>query len=174
MAATDTHVRRASDLMQQSFTSLAAGDLEGLGRVWDDRSTADFIALDLELNGRAQLQAFFREVFAALPDLRFTIEAVHDVDERTAVGQWRLQGTFSGGPFQGIEPTGKRVDLRGIDVMRFEGSILRHNAVYYDSLSFARQVGLLPMADSAGDRAILAAFNLLTRIRAALRSLFRR
>lgn len=41
----------------------------------------------------------------------------------------------------GIEVTG-RAALRGIDVMRFEGGVLRHKDVYYDGLTFARQVRL--------------------------------
>ena len=74
-----------------------------------------------------------------------------------------MTGTFAGGPFQGTEPTGKRVELRGVDVMVFESDLLRHNVVYYDGLSFARQIGLLPSTDSLADRGMTAAFNTLTR-----------
>lgn len=170
MTATEGATRAASELMRASFDAIAAQDLERLAAVWDDRSTDVFLALGIEVTGVTELRAFFAELFTAVPDLQFTVEAIHDVDETTAVGQWRIQGTFSGGPFQGIEPTGRPVDLRGIDVMRFEGGVLRHNDVYYDGLTFARQVGLLPAADSAADRAMLAGFNALTKARDAVRS----
>jgi hypothetical protein len=80
-----------------------------------------------------------------------------------------MSGTFCGGAFQGIEPTGKHVKLRGIDVMRFGGHKLRHNDIYYDGLSFARQIGMLPAAHSAGDRAMTTAFNLAVKARKAVR-----
>ena len=101
-------------------------------------------------------------------------EDVHAVSDDVAVGQWRMSGTFSGGAFQGIEPTGKHLELRGIDVMRFEGDVLRHNDVYYDGLSFARQIGMLPTANSAGDRAMMSAFNAATKARHAVRTRFGR
>lgn len=174
MATTDTEPRRAAELMREAFDAIAAKDLDRLAEVWDERTTDNFIALGSEVTGRDDLRAFFAETFTALPDLEFSTEAIHDVDEHTAVGQWRLRGTFSGGPFQGIEPTGKPIDLRGIDVMRFEGGVLRHNDVYYDGLAFARQVGLLPPADSTADRAMLAGFNALTKAKAAVRDQLRR
>lgn len=103
--------RRAADLMRDAFEGLAAKDLDRLAEIWDHRTTDNFVALQLEVIGEADLRAFFEEVFTALPDLQFTTEQIHDVHENTAVGQWRLCGTFSGGPFQGIEPTGKHTKM---------------------------------------------------------------
>ena len=159
----------AAALMDRAFDAIAARDLDRLAEIWDERSTDVFVALDLTVTGEADLRLFFGELFAAVPDLEFTTEDVHAVSDDVAVGQWRMSGTFSGGPFQGIEPTGRRVVLRGIDVMRFENGVLRHNDVYYDGLAFARQVGLLPAADSAADRAMLSAFNAVTKARDAVR-----
>jgi hypothetical protein len=93
--------------------------------------------------------------------------------EGVAVGEWTLRGTFSGGPFRGIEPTGRRVELRGVDVMEFEGGLLRRNTVYYDGLAFARQVGMLPSEGTAADRAVVAGFNALTRVRRRVQELRR-
>ena len=158
-----TPSRRAADLMQESFAALAAKDLGRLATFWDERTIDVVNPLQLEMVGAAALRAFFEELFAAVPDLQFEVETVHDVDEHTAIGQWRLAGTFSGGRFQGIEPTGKRIELRGVDVMVFERDLLRHNDVYYDGLSFARQIGLLPSTNSLADRGMTTAFNTVTR-----------
>jgi steroid delta-isomerase-like uncharacterized protein len=160
----------ATELMQQAFEAIAAGDIDGLVPLWDERTLDVFVALGLEVVGRADLRAFFEQMFAAVPDLEFVVEEILEVDETVAVGQWHLTGTFSGGPFQGIEPTGRRLDLRGIDVMRFDGGILRRNDIYYDGLSFARQIGMLPSADSSADRGMRHAFNTLTRSRRRVRS----
>jgi predicted ester cyclase len=163
-----TDVRTAADLMHEEYSAVTAMELDRLERLWDDHSVQVFIPLQLEIVGAPALRTFFAELFTAMPDLRFVPEAIHPVDEHTAIGQWWLTGRFSGGPFQGIEPTGRRMQLRGIDVMRFDEGHLRSNEVYYDGLSFARQVGLLPPARSAADRAMLAAFNTRTRVRGAV------
>lgn len=166
--ATET-TSNAATLMGRAFDAIATRDLDELAQIWDEDSTDVFVALDLTVTGEGELRLFFGELFTAVPDLNFTTEAIHETSDDVAVGQWRMSGTFSGGPFQGIEPTGKHLTLRGIDVMRFEGGVLRHNDVYYDGLSFARQIGLLPDADSGADRALLSAFNAATKARQAVK-----
>ena len=86
----------------------------------------------------------------------------------TAVVEWRMRGTFNGAPFQGIEPTGKQVELRGVDVMRIENDRIAHNTAYYDGMDFARQIGMMPAQDSAGERAMIGAFNAVTKLRGRL------
>ena len=162
--------RSAADQMAAEFDAIAERDLERLSEFWHDQTTEVFHALDVVLVGRDVIRPFFAELFTAVPDLDFRTEAIHGVDDRIAVGQWRILGTFAGGPFQGIEPTGRPVDLHGIDVMRFAGDgRLDHNDVYYDGLTFARQIGMLPTADSRGERGMRAVFNAVTRVRRSLR-----
>ena len=84
------------------------------------------------------------------------------------MAQWHVAGTFDGGPFQGIEATGRRVEINGVDVMDVADGLVRHNTIYYDGASFARQIGMLPRKDSAAERAVLRAFNVATKARAAL------
>ncbi|HEV3287572.1 MAG TPA: ester cyclase, partial [Streptosporangiaceae bacterium] len=67
-------------------------------------------------------------------------------------------------PFQGIEPTGRRVEIRGVDVMEVAEGLVQHNTIYYDGATFARQVGLLPGLGSRADKAMLAAFNAKTTL----------
>jgi predicted ester cyclase len=78
--------------------------------------------------------------------------------------QWHLSGTHSGGPFQGIEATGRRVELDGMDhfVMRDGKSV--SNFIVFDQLQFARQIGFLPEDGSAADRAAKGAFNAKNRL----------
>jgi hypothetical protein len=64
-----------------------------------------------------------------------------------------------------VEPTGKHVEVRGVDVMEIAEGKVRHNTIYYDGASFLRQIGMLPKAGSGADRAVLAAFNAGTRLR---------
>ena len=41
------------------------------------------------------------------------------------------------------EPTGKRVEWDGLDVIPFEDGLVKRKDVYSDSVSILRQVGLL-------------------------------
>ena len=140
---------------------------------WSERTVDHFLALGVSATGAAELEAFFRELFEAVPDATMPIEQVTaDDPARRAVVQWHLTGTTSGKPFQGIEPPpGRRIDLRGCDVFTLDeqGRVLE-NTIYYDAAEFARQIGMLPPRDSAVDRGITAAFNASTRLRAKLRS----
>lgn len=101
----------------------------------------DFVVLGT-YHGREALRDFFGELFTAVPGSEFEGGAIHDGDHDTAIGQWHLTGTFEGGRFEGIEPTGSRLDFRGIDVLEFEdraaagetgeGRLLKHNTTHYD------------------------------------------
>jgi hypothetical protein len=42
------------------------------------------------------------------------------------------------------------------------------NTAYYDGMTFAREIGMLPPRDSQAERAMFAAFNAVTRVRERL------
>ena len=132
---------------------------------WADDVTVRFHALDLTVRGPDGLAAFFTELFQSVPDWRMEVEEVIGHDGAATV-RWRGAGTHTGPPWRGIEATGRRIDLPGCDVMRFtaDGRVT-DNVVYYDGATFARQIGMLPRAGSAADRATLAAFNAAARLR---------
>lgn len=146
--------------------AFAAKDLDAMAAFWDESSAYRVHTLGETITGVDGLRAYFAELFEAVPDLEVVLGTIHG-GAVVATGQWHLEGTVTG-PLNGIEPTGRRISLDGIDVARFDGSTVRTNEVYYDGLAFARQVGLLPAADSAADRGMLAAFNAVTTARAAI------
>ena len=80
-----------------------------------------------------------------------------------------FEQVFAATPFIGIEPTGRRIELRGVDVMEIEDGKIVRNTVYYDGAAFARGVGMLPAQDSGTEKAMYAAFNAATRLRRAIR-----
>jgi steroid delta-isomerase-like uncharacterized protein len=145
------------------FDALGKRNLDAaLAHVADD-SVDDFVAIG-EVRGKAAIRRFFEELLAAFPDFEITVGRIV-ADHEAAVVQWRARGRFSGGPFQDIQPTGRPVEIRGVDVMEIAGGLVRHNTIYYDGASFARQIGMLPRAHSAADRAMIATFNAVTRVR---------
>ena len=86
----------------------------------------------------------FTELFAAMPDFEFTVTASR-ADHEVAAVQWRATGTFTGAPFQGVEPTGKRVELRGTDCRGDRGTAGSPATPPPTTvLAFARAIGMLP------------------------------
>lgn len=155
-----------SSVANQIFDALKGQDLDAVMALEHPDVVDDFVVLG-RLEGRQAVRDFFSGLFAAFPDFRIEMLDVVGDDTR-AVVQWHAHGTFTGAPFQGIHATGRSVDLRGCDVMTFDEGRLRSNTIYYDGLTFARQIGLLPREGSAADRAITAAFNAGTDVRARL------
>ena len=168
--ATTSETRTPGQLARHLFEVVFdRRDIDAARPFWTEESVDHFLALGVDARGPEQLAAFFQELHRAMPDFDITIENVIE-DDRHGVVQWSATGTFDGAPFQGIEPTGRRVALRGCDVFSFtEDGKLDTNTVYYDGAEFARQIGLLPPRDSAADKAMLAAFNARQRLRRRLK-----
>lgn len=151
--ATRSQTRSPGQLARELFEIIFDRKDPDALRAYETEDSVDhFLALGLDLRGPDQIASYFREVLAAVPDAAMTIENIVE-DDRHAVVQWTFTGTFEGAPFQGIEPTGKRIALRGCDVFRFtEDGKVDENTVYYDGAEFARQIGMLPPSDSVADK----------------------
>ncbi|NQV05004.1 nuclear transport factor 2 family protein [bacterium] len=168
MAATEEDRADPAALMRTVLEAFAAKDIDGMRAMLHDDVVDDFVAIGI-VEGKEAVGNFFSGLFAALPDMQLTIKRITRGDDGVAIGEWAYTGTFSGGRFQGLEPTGHRVELRGVDVMEFEKGLLRRNTIYYDGLGFARQVRLLPTEGSVMDRAMRSGFNALSRVRDGVR-----
>jgi steroid delta-isomerase-like uncharacterized protein len=127
-----------------------------------ERYVDDVVAVG-EFRGRDAVRGFFVELFAAMPDYQMEIEQVI-AEASTVVVRWRASATFDGGAFQGIQPSGRPVEIRGVDVIEVEGQHIVRNTIYYDGAAFARQVGLLPREGSLPDRMALGLFNVRARV----------
>jgi steroid delta-isomerase-like uncharacterized protein len=159
-------VQTPAEVAGAIFDALGKKQLDdAMAHVAED-SVDDFVAIG-SFEGRAAIRQFFEELLTAFPTFDVAVERIVG-DDATATVQWKASGDFTGGPFQGVEPTGKYVEIRGVDVMEIVDGSVRHNTIYYDGAAFARQVGILPKAGTAMDRAMLSAFNTVTRLRKRL------
>jgi len=145
------------------FDAMGKRDLEAVMALVADDCVDDYVAI-AEFRGKASVRQFFEELLGAFPDFEIVVDRVTGDDE-VAVVQWQASGTFTGGPFQGIDPTGRRVAIRGVDVMVVTDGLVRQDTIYHDGASFARQIGMLPRMGTGTDRTVLAAFNMATRLR---------
>jgi steroid delta-isomerase-like uncharacterized protein len=148
------------------FDAIAARDVHALGEHWREDGVDEIVPIGV-LRGRGEIRDFFRELFAAVPDLETQVVRVVAGD-RLAALEWRMSGTFNGAPFQGIDPTGNEVQMRGLDLFEVEDGQIVGNTGYYDGAEFVRQVGMMPPQDSGAERALKSAFNTVTKVRKAV------
>lgn len=90
-------------------------------------------------------------LFAAFPDLAFAIESEAACGDGLVAAEWRMTGT-NRGPYMGLPPSGRQVDLAGADLIRVEGERVRSVRGYFDTAVVPRQLGLqvIVQPDAAG------------------------
>jgi steroid delta-isomerase-like uncharacterized protein len=148
------------------FEAVARRDVDGMIEHWEEDGVVDLVPIGI-LRGVGEISAFFREMFAALPDAETTVTRLAAGQNEVAV-EWRMQAHFTGTPFQGVEATGRLIELRGVDMIEIVDGKNVTNTAYYDGMAFARGAGLLPPQDSGAERAMKSAVNAATRLRRAV------
>jgi len=166
MAQAATEQRTAEQAGRAAFDAFIAHDVDGILAAWHPDGIQDWVALGI-FRGHDEIRELFKGVFAATPDLEATVERVI-ADDRFCVVQWRSRGTHDGAAFMGIEPTGRSIELRGVDVMEAEEGLVVRNTVYYDGAAHARGLGLLPAQDSGAEKFMIGAVNGVNRLRRAV------
>jgi steroid delta-isomerase-like uncharacterized protein len=84
-------------------------------------------------------------IFEAWPDINFETRRLY-VREDLVVQEWTASATHVRPLTRGdivAEPSGRRIEWRGMDIIPFENGKVRRKDVYSDSVSILRQVGLL-------------------------------
>src|ERR1700729_199242 len=110
-AMSSAATRTPAEVARAAFDAVSRKDPDGIVATGAPGYVDDFVAIG-EIRGHEAVRAFFRELFAAFPDFTMTVDRVV-ADDTTAVVQWHAAGTFTGGPFPGIAPTGGPGGTRG-------------------------------------------------------------
>jgi steroid delta-isomerase-like uncharacterized protein len=163
MATAPTKTRSPVEIARHLFEDvLNQRDADALRAFWAD----DLVEVlpTGTYRGPEEMARYFAETFAALPDFHIVPEQITGDDETVFV-KWRLTATFNGAQWQGIEATGDRIELLGIDCFTFRGDEIVRNEVVFDQMSFGRQIGMLPAQDSIGERGMKGAFNARTKLK---------
>lgn len=160
----------AKPVVREYFDALTDQDLERALESWQPGAVDHLYGFG-DLEAPHGIRAYFSNLFAAFPDWRFEVVELIASGE-TAAARWRIEATFSGpGRFQGVAPTGARVELEGADLFRVVDEKIVENHAYTNGAHLAQQLGLLPPSGSAAERAMTGAFNAKTAAAAALRKL---
>jgi steroid delta-isomerase-like uncharacterized protein len=90
-------------------------------------------------NGVRQVATRYRTAF---PDLHLTIEDTLSDGDRVVV-QWSSTGTHRG-ELQGVAPTGKKIAITGMSIIRFSSGRIAEEWVNWDTLGMLRQLAVIP------------------------------
>jgi predicted ester cyclase len=153
-------------IIREALRCINERDLDGLRRLYVPDAVEEIVPLG-DFHGIDAIVGYFRGMLAASPDFRMEAERIV-ASRGTVFFKWRATGTFSGAPFLGIEPTGRSIDITGIDCVTLRDGLIAANTVVYDGAGFSRQIGMLPPAGSRGERAMIGAFNGFTRAKRRL------
>jgi hydroxyacylglutathione hydrolase len=158
---------KAAGVAKRYFAAIDQRDLDGAVALWaaggrdNVRGRVDVIAPE-------GVRGFLGELIDAVPDLSMEVISTTAEDERCGV-HWRLRGTFAGpGSFGGVAPTGSPLDIEGFDLVTVRDGLIQHNDAFTDSMTFARQVGMMPPQGSPGEQRMMGAFNAKTRLTGSL------
>ena len=126
------------ELVERLHTELfASGDLATLDRFF----APDVVSHDMPPGfpqGIEGVRLFFSAFREGMPDVEVRIDEIVAEDDRAAVAT-RIEGTHTG-TLMGIEPTGRRISVRGIDMVRVEdGRIVEHHGLT-DTVGLMRQL----------------------------------
>ena len=134
-------------------------------RRWPRCGRADgeeHISGQVDAVGPGGVREYFTEFFAAFPDFALEVQSTVNEGDRSAV-HWTAVGTHLGSLW-GVEPTGARVNFEGIDLLAVRDGLIVRNDAVADTLSIARQLGLVPAGGSAAEHRLFSAFNAKTRV----------
>ena len=115
----------------------SSGDLDTIDRFF----APDVVSHDMPPGfpeGIEGIRLFFSAFRQGMPDVQVRIDEIVVEDDRAAVATM-IEGTHTGA-LMGIEPTGRRIAVRGIDMVRVaDGRIVEHRGLT-DTVGLLRQL----------------------------------
>ena len=138
------------ELLDQYVERYNAGDLDEVMALYADDAVQGMP--DGTFKGREAIRERLAMELAACPDVVHSVRSfVSDGD--FFADEWTFAGTHTG-PFvmpDGTEvpPTGKRLEVEGMEVVALRDGKIVLNTLYYDMLSVVAQMGLLPQPATA-------------------------
>jgi len=129
--------------MRRAYELISAGDLDGFGELISDDDFVEHEQPPGQEPTKAGVLQGFAMFRAGFPDLHMEPER-YFVDGDTVAVYYRATGTQTG-ELMGKPPTGKKVDVRGVDIVRFgdDGKAREHWGVF-DTMGMMQQLGAIP------------------------------
>jgi glyoxylase-like metal-dependent hydrolase (beta-lactamase superfamily II)/predicted ester cyclase len=154
---------KAESVARRYFAAIDARNLEDAVSLWAQGGREN-VRGQVDVLAPEGVREFIGGLIDAVPDLSMQVVSTTAEGERCGV-QWRLTGTFAGpGAFGGVAPTGNPIELEGFDLLTVRDGLIQSNDAFTDSMTFARQIGMMPPQGSGAEARMTQAFNVKTRL----------
>ncbi len=158
---------KAEAIARRYFAAIDARELEEALSLWADGGREN-VRGQVDVLAPEGVRAFIVDLLGAVPDLSMQVVSTTTEADRCGV-QWRATGTFAGsGNFGDLAPTGNRIELEGFDLLTVRDGLIQSNDAFTDSMTFARQIRMMPPQGSNAEARMTRAFNAKTRLTAGL------
>ena len=150
-----------------------AHDLDGVLSTFGDTAQYDDEPWSEHHRGKDGVRSFYSSLMKALPDLEILVTHRYITDEAIIL-EVLIRGTHLG-PWRGLPPTGRRVEIPLCGVYTFdENDRLAGEKIYYDRGTVLRQLGVFHEPESVLGQISILVTHPVTIARAVTRKLFRR
>lgn len=134
-----------SELLDRYVERYNTGDLDGVMDLYADDAVQ--VMPDGTYEGWDNVRARLAQELDGFSELNHTVRSFIEQGDEFA-DEWTFVGTHTG-PFtlpdgRELPPTGRRIEIRGMEVVRVRDGKIVLNALYYDNLASMAQLGLLP------------------------------
>ena len=92
--------------------------------------------------GKGEVEAFYRSIFAAFDSPQLAFDEVLESGDSVTL-RFTMTGTHMG-DFMGVPPTGRKIALPGITILRFENDTVIERWSSADMLGLLVQLGAVP------------------------------
>ena len=117
--------------------AIGSGDLDTLEQFFDP-DVVDHDPAPGQTPGPSGYKEFFAAMKKAFPDVELAPEQIVADEDNIAIA-YTLTGTHEG-EFQGIAPTGRRIEARGLQIARFEDGKIAERWGSSDELGILKQL----------------------------------
>ncbi|HZD02413.1 MAG TPA: ester cyclase [Actinomycetes bacterium] len=138
------------ELLDRYVELYNAGDLDAVMDLYAEDAVQ--LMPDGTFAGRSAIRERLARDLDACPDVHHTVRSFVEQGDAFA-DEWTFVGTHTG-PFRmpdgtQLPPTGKRVEIRGMELCVVRDGKLVVDNLYYDSMAVLVQLGLLPQGATA-------------------------
>ena len=145
-------MERYRSLLERYVELYNAGDLDGVMDLYAEHSSQ--LMPDGTFEGRSAIKDRLAKELASFSDIAHRYVSYVEQGDAFA-DEWVFVGTHTG-PLvlpDGTElpPTGKRLEVKGMELVRMKDGKIVVDNLYYDNVAVAAQLGLLPQSVPAAD-----------------------
>lgn len=129
-------------LCRDYFKAFLARDTEWMAKHIAPTFVRHDPGLPFEVRGPEGVAKLHDALMPAFPDMELPLEDFVAEGEKVLV-RLRVKATHTG-PFGGLEPTGRRIDIDVLDLFQIRDGVLVEHWALLDNLGMLKQLGALP------------------------------